>query len=109
MPARDELRARVHLWRDPYRLIAHWGTISHLQTLPSCRGQGIGAALMAHVRQVARAEMGLEQLRLAARCGTGLEHLYGRLGWTVIGRWPGALPLDPGDDRDEILMFLTPP
>jgi GNAT superfamily N-acetyltransferase len=98
----------VHLQRNPYPLIAHWGTISHLQTLPACRGQGIGGALMAHARQVGRAEMGLEQLRLAARGGTGLEHFYGRLGWTVIGRWPAALRLAPGDDRDEILMILTP-
>jgi hypothetical protein len=52
--------------------------------------------------------MGLEQLRLAVRGGTGLEHFYARLGWTVIGRWPGALRLAPGDDRDEILMLLTP-
>ena len=63
---------------------------------------------MAHVRQVARAEMSLEQLHLAARGGTGLEHFYSRLGWTVIGRWPAALRLAPGDDRDEILMILTP-
>ncbi len=104
----DTLAGWVHLQRNPYPLIAHWGTISHLQTLPACRGQGIGGALMAHARQVGRAEMGLEQLRLAARGGTGLEHFYGRLGWTVIGRWPGALRLAPGDDRDEMLMILTP-
>jgi hypothetical protein len=63
---------------------------------------------MVHARQVARSQMGLEQLRLAVRGGTGLEHFYARLGWTVIGRWPGALRLAPGDDRDEILMLLTP-
>jgi GNAT superfamily N-acetyltransferase len=104
----DALAGWVHLHRDSYPLIAHWGTISHLQTLPACRGQGIGGALMAHARHVARTEMGLEQLRLAARGGTGLEHFYGQLGWTVIGRWPAALRLAPGDDRDEILMILTP-
>ncbi|HEY3956376.1 MAG TPA: hypothetical protein VGM53_23655 [Streptosporangiaceae bacterium] len=63
---------------------------------------------MVHARQVARAEMTLEQLRLAVRGGTGLEHFYARLGWAVTGRWPGALRLAPGDDRDEILMLLTP-
>ncbi len=104
----DTLAGWVHLHRDPYPLIAHWGTVSHLQTLPAFRGQGIGGALMAHARQAGRAEMGLEQLRLAARGGTGLESFYGRLGWTVIGRWPAALRLAPGDDRDEILMILTP-
>ncbi len=104
----DTLAGWVHLHRDPYRLIAHWGTISHLQTLPAYRGQGIGGALITHARQVGRAEMGLEQLRLAARGGTGLERFYSRLGWTTIGRWPAALRLAPGDDRDEILMILTP-
>lgn len=98
----------VHLHRNPSPVVAHWGTISHLQSLPSARGQGIGSALMVHARQVARAEMGLEQLRLAIRGGTGLEHFYARLGWTVAGRWPGALRLAPGDDRDEILMLLMP-
>lgn len=98
----------VHLQRSPSRVVAHWGTISHLQTLPSSRRRGIGRALMTHARQVARSQMGLEQLHLAVRGGTGLEHFYARLGWTVTGRWPGALRLAPGDDRDEILMILTP-
>ena len=98
----------VHLRRDPNPLIAHWGWVSRLQTLPAFRGQGIGAALVTHARRVAQQEMGLEQLRLAVRGGTGLEHFYARLGWRETGRWPGALRLAPGDDRDEILMFLSP-
>jgi GNAT superfamily N-acetyltransferase len=106
--AGDTLVGWVHIQRNLSPLIAHWGTINHLQSLPSSRGQGIGSALMAHARHVALSELGLEQLRLAVRGGTGLEHFYARLGWTVIGRWPGALRLAPGDDRDEILMILTP-
>lgn len=98
----------VHLQCHPGPLTGHWGTISHLQTLPAFRGQGIGAALMGQARQVARQEMGLEQLHLAARGGMGLERFYTRLGWREIGRWPGALRLAPGDDRDEILMVLSP-
>jgi len=104
----DTLAGWVHLHRNPSPVVAHWGTISHLQSLPSARGQGIGSALMVHARQVARSEMGLEQLRLAVRGGTGLEHFYARLGWMVIGRWPGALRLAPDDDRDETLMILNP-
>jgi hypothetical protein len=38
----------------------------------------------------------------------GWPRFYQRLGWEVTGRWPGALRLAPGDDRDEILMILTP-
>lgn len=98
----------LSLRHDVDPLIAHWGTVSHLQTRPAFRGQGIGSALMGQARQAARDEMGLEQLRLAVRGGTGLETFYARLGWKVTGRWPRALRLGPGDDRDEILMILTP-
>ncbi|MEV0375536.1 GNAT family N-acetyltransferase [Streptomyces sp. NPDC050636] len=94
--------------RDPHPLITHWGTLHHVQTWLSVRGQGIGAALMRRAREVARDEVGLEQLHLAARGGVGLEEFYGRLGWKEIGRWPGALRLAKGDDRDEVLMVLSP-
>jgi GNAT superfamily N-acetyltransferase len=97
----DALAGWAHLHRDSYPLIAHWGTISHLQTLPACRGQGIGGALMAHARHVARTEMGLEQLRLAARGGTGLEHFYGQLGW--------RLEADLRSDNGFLVVKFTPP
>ena len=106
--AGDVLAGWVHVHSDQNPVVAHWGWITRLQTLPAFRGQGIGAALMTQARQVARQEMGLEQLHLAVRGGTGLEHFYARLGWRETGRWPGALRLAPGDDRDEILMVLSP-
>jgi GNAT superfamily N-acetyltransferase len=98
----------VLLSRDPNPLIAHWGTVNHLQTHPAHRGKGIGTALMQRLRQIARDEMGLEQLHLAARGGAGLEEFYARLGWRETGRWPGKLRLAPGDTRDEVLMILSP-
>ena len=94
--------------RDLNPLVAHWGTVGRLQTHPAFRGLGIASALMTQARRVAREEMGLEQLHLALRDGTGLERFYGRLGWQVTGRWPGALRVAPGDDRDEVLMTLAP-
>ena len=45
---------------------------------------------------------------LAVHGGVGLEDFYGRLGWTVTGRWPAKLRLSPGDTRDEVLMILAP-
>ena len=104
----DALAGWAHLQRHPDPPIAHWGTIGHLQTLPAFRGQGVGSALMTSARQIARQEIGLEQLHLAARGGMGLERFYAKLGWREIGRWPGALRLAPGDDRDEVLMILAP-
>ncbi|MEU7585770.1 GNAT family N-acetyltransferase [Micromonospora sp. NPDC049230] len=98
----------LHLSRHVDPLVAHWGTVSRVQTHPDHRGRGIGAAMMHRVRQIGRDEMGLEQLRLCARGGAGLEDFYGRLGWKEVGRWPGALRFGAGDDRDEILMVLAP-
>ncbi|MFC5885543.1 GNAT family N-acetyltransferase [Kitasatospora sp. CM 4170] len=98
----------VVLNRDPFRLVGHWGTVNHLQTHPDFRGRGVGSALMRELRRIARDELGLEQLRLAARGGEGLEGFYSRLGWREVGRWPGALRLAPGDTRDEVLMLLDP-
>jgi GNAT superfamily N-acetyltransferase len=98
----------VGLSRDPSPLIAHWGVVGHLQTQLAHRNQGVGSALMRRLQEVARDEMGLEQLHLAVRGGTGLEDFYSRLGWRVTGRWPGKLRLAPDDTRDEILMILTP-
>lgn len=93
--------------REEHPLEAHCGVVNHVQTQVHLRGRGIGAALMHRVRHVAREDMGLERLKLAARGGLGLEHFYRKAGWTEVGRWPGALRLGPGDDRDEILMSLS--
>lgn len=98
----------VAISRDVSPLIAHWGTVSHLQTRPGYRNRGIGSALMHELRRIARDEMGLEQLHLAARGGAGLEDFYTRLGWRETGRWPGKLRLAPDDTRDEVLMILAP-
>ncbi|KUL34091.1 acetyltransferase [Streptomyces sp. NRRL F-4489] len=94
--------------RDRSELIAHWGTLHHVQTRLAVRGRGVGRALVEEARRVARDEMGLEQLRIAVRGGVGLEGFYGRLEWREIGRWPGALRFAAGDDRDEVLMLLAP-
>ncbi|GHF04161.1 GNAT family N-acetyltransferase [Streptomyces morookaense] len=98
----------VVLNRDPGRLVGHWATINHLQTHPAFRGRGIGSALVREARRIARDQLGLEQLHLAARGGEGLERFYERLGWREVGRWPGALRLGEGegDTRDEVLMVL---
>ena len=94
----------VSLHRDPNPLVSHWGTVRHLQTHPRFRRRGIGCALMRRLHTIARAELGLSQLHLAVRGGMGLEEFYERLGWRETGRWPNALRLADGDDRDEVLM-----
>ena len=97
----------LNLSRHRDRVVPHWGVVKRVQTHPDFRGRGIGVALMHRVRDVARDELGLEQLRLEARGGEGLEGFYGRLGWREVGRWPDALRFEHGD-RDEVLMLLAP-
>ncbi|MFI9047068.1 GNAT family N-acetyltransferase [Streptomyces sp. NPDC053427] len=97
----------LFLRRDEHPLVAHCGVVNHVQTHTRFRRLGIGAALMHRVRGIARDEMGLERLGLSARAGLGLEEFYRKLGWVEVGRWPGALRVAPGDDRDDILMSLT--
>lgn len=93
--------------RDPHPLIAHCGVVNHVQTHPHFRRHGIGTALMTRGREIAGEDMELEQLQLSVRGGQGLEHFYRSLGWTEVGRWPGALRVAPGDDRDDVLMCLS--
>ncbi|MEU6848905.1 GNAT family N-acetyltransferase [Actinacidiphila alni] len=95
------------LLRDEHPLVAHVGVVHHVQSHPEHRGTGIGGALMRYAARVAREEMRLERLHLSARSGLGLESFYSRLGWKEIGRWPQALRVSPGDDRDDILMHLA--
>lgn len=96
------------LVREDHRLVSHWASIKRLQTRPAYQGQGVASALLIRAREVARDDLGLEQLHLTARGGMGLEPFYERLGWRVIGRHPGALRIAPGDDRDEVHMLLSP-
>ncbi|MFI7317128.1 hypothetical protein [Streptomyces venezuelae] len=91
--------------RDTFALITHWGTLHHVQTRTDRHEQGIVVALTRRAHTVARDEMGLEQLHLAARAGVGLETFYGRLGWKEVERWPGALRRGPCADRDEFIML----
>ncbi|MCZ9338866.1 GNAT family N-acetyltransferase, partial [Streptomyces sp. TRM76130] len=84
----DALAGWLLVRRESHPLEDHCGVVNHVQTQVPLRGRGIGAALMRHVRDVARDEMGLERLKLAARAGLGLEDFYRKAGWTEVGRWP---------------------
>jgi GNAT superfamily N-acetyltransferase len=67
---------------------------------PDLQGQGRGRALLEGAVDLARI-LGLEQLLLSARGGTGLPGFYVKQGWTEVGVFPGALRLGPDDVRDE--------
>jgi GNAT superfamily N-acetyltransferase len=84
----------------------HWRTVLRVMVHPDLQGTGAGALLLDGLHGVAR-ELGLEQLLLSVRGGTGTEGFYARFGYVEIGRHAGAIRLAPGDDRDEIVMVLT--
>lgn len=99
----DEPAGFAVLVADDSPLKRHWCTVRRVQVHPSRQGGGLGRTLMQGVHEVARAR-GWEFLQLSVRGGTGTEAFYARLGYTQVGRFPGALRLGPGDDRDELWM-----
>lgn len=101
----DELAGWLVLKLNRLPLTAHWGAVSRVQTDLHFRRQGLGRALMTEAARASQ-HLGLQQLHIAVRGGQGLEDFYAALGWQIIGRWPAALRLGPGDDRDEVLMVL---
>ena len=84
----------------------HWRTVLRVMVSPELQGIGAGRLLLKGLHDMARG-LGLEQLLLSVRGGTGTEGFYARFGYTEIGRHPGSIRLAPGDDRDEIVMLLT--
>jgi GNAT superfamily N-acetyltransferase len=84
----------------------HWRTVLRVMVSPELQGVGAGRRLLEGLHDVAR-QLGLEQLLLSVRGGTGTEGFYARLGYKEIGRHPGSIRLAAGDDRDEIVMLLT--
>lgn len=102
----DELVGWVTVKLNPSPLTSHWGKLAHLQSHPSRRAEGVGAALLNHAADHARS-LGLDQLILVARGGEGLEAFYEHHGWTEIGRHADALRFGEFDVRDEITMRLV--
>lgn len=86
-------------------LRAHWRTVLRVMVHPSLQGQGAGGQLLLGLHDIARS-LGLEQLHLTTRGGTGVEGFYERFGYQVVGRHPGAIRVAPGDDREEIILVL---
>ncbi|GAB3191391.1 GNAT family N-acetyltransferase [Geodermatophilus arenarius] len=83
----------------------HWATVLRVQVHPARQGQGLGRALMSGVHDAAR-DLGLEMLHLTVRGGYGIEGFYQGLGYREFGRMPGAIRLAPGDDREEIHLYV---
>ena len=87
----------------PGPLFRHWATVKRLQVHPSVQGRGLGGMILDELARIAR-ELGLEQLHLTVRGGTGTEAFYERHGYRVMSRIPDVIRLAPDDTREEIYM-----
>ena len=85
-------------------LFRHGPTFKRLQVQPERQGEGIGAALLDAITGFAR-ELGLEQLHLTVRGGTGTEDFYTRHGYQHVATIPKIIRVAPGDDRDELYLI----
>ena len=88
-----------------FNLMTHWRMLKRVMVDPAAQGRGHGSALLAEAERVAR-EWGLSGLRLTLRGGLGLEDFYARSGYKEVGRVPGAIRVAPGDERDDVTMWL---
>lgn len=102
-PPAEAVIGFAFLERRPGPLFRHWATVKRLQIRPSWQGRGVGTWLMEAIHEAAP-RLGLEQLHLTVRGGTGAEAFYGRLGYRILARLPDAIRVAPGDDREEIYM-----
>ncbi|SIN36539.1 GNAT family N-acetyltransferase [Micromonospora cremea] len=106
--AGDRLVAVLIFSDNRFPLKAHWCVLKRVMVHPDTQGSGYGSALMREAARLGR-ELGYEALHVTVRDGLGLDGFYRRLGYREIGRLPGALRVAPGDDRDEVLMWLDLP
>lgn len=87
----------------PGPLFRHWATVKRLMVHPRLQRAGRGTRLLEAVHEKARG-LGLEQIHLTVRGGTGTEELYERHGYVIHARIPDVIRVAPGDDREEIYM-----
>ncbi len=98
--------ATAFLTYNTHRLMRHWIWAYTVMVHPKHQGKGYGRDLMAAVEEAARGFEGIELIRLTCRGGTGVDRFYASCGYKEAGRVPGAIRVEPGDDRDDITMYL---
>ena len=100
-----ELTGLLFMVDNRFAFKDHWRVLKRVMVTPRGQGRGLGTALMGEAERIGRA-MGLAALHVTVRAGTNTEKFYERLGYTEVGRLPGALRVGPDDERDEIFMWM---
>jgi GNAT superfamily N-acetyltransferase len=100
-----ELTGLLFMVDNRFAFKDHWRVLKRVMVTPRGQGRGLGTALMREAERIGRA-MGLAALHVTVRAGTNTEKFYERLGYTEVGRLPGALRIGPDDERDEIFMWM---
>ncbi|MFC7310010.1 GNAT family N-acetyltransferase [Streptomyces monticola] len=98
--------ATAFLAHNTHRLMRHWVWLYTVMVHPRHQGAGYGRDLMAAAADAAASLDGIEGVRLTCRGGLGLERFYASCGYKEVGRVPAAIRVGPGDDRDDITMWL---
>ncbi|QMU74962.1 GNAT family N-acetyltransferase [Streptacidiphilus sp. PB12-B1b] len=104
-PATGGLAAVLFFEDQRFDLMAHWQLLKRVMVAPEHQGRGYGAELLAEAERLARA-WGLSGLRLTLRGGRDLETFYARSGYKEVGRVPGAIRVAPGEEYDDVTMWL---
>jgi GNAT superfamily N-acetyltransferase len=104
--AGDRLAGLLILVGQRFALAEHWRTVARVMVHPDLQGRGYGAALLREAERMAR-DAGWDALHLTVRAGSGVERFYAAHGYKEVGRLPGAIRVAPGDDREEIHMWLS--
>ncbi|WP_448318779.1 N-acetyltransferase family protein [Streptomyces sp. CO7] len=104
--ADGRVEAVAFLAFNAHRLMQHWVMAYTVMVHPGRQGQGHGRELMDALADAARALEGIEAVKLTCRGGLGLERFYASCGYKEVGRVPGAIRVAPGDDRDDVTMWL---
>ncbi|MFM9369221.1 GNAT family N-acetyltransferase [Streptomyces sp. Da 82-17] len=98
--------ATAFLALNTHRLMRHWLWLYTVMVHPAHQGAGYGRDLMAAAADAARSLDGIEGIRLTCRGGEGLERFYESCGYKEVGRVPSAIRVAPGDDREDVTMWL---
>ncbi|MDG9708032.1 GNAT family N-acetyltransferase [Streptomyces sp. DH10] len=99
--------ATAFLTLNTHHLMTHWLWLYTVMVHPRHQGQGYGRDLLAAAADAARGLDGIEAIRLSCRGGIGLERFYESCGYKEVGRIPAAIRVEPGDDRDDVIMLLS--